>query len=97
MATVEISVWVNEDGDVFSKKMLDDVIKERVAEELRSGGSFDDFVCEEYSSFDLFTMNEEARAKVWKDYEAQARKWVEEEIEDWFREQTIEVDIDISN
>lgn len=97
MATIEISVWVNEDGDVFSKKMLDDVIKERVAEELRSGRSFDDFICKDYSPFDLFSMNEEARAEIWKKYEEQARRWVEEEIEDWFREQTIEIDIDISN
>jgi hypothetical protein len=64
MATIEISVWVDEDGNVFSKKMLDDVIKERVAEELRSGRSFDDFICEDYSSFDLFSMNEEARAEI---------------------------------
>ena len=96
MATVEITVWVNEDGDVFSKKMLDEVINERVTEELRSGRSFDDFINEDYSPFDLFSMNEEARAEIWKKYEEQARKWVEEEIEDWFREQTIEIDIDIS-
>lgn len=97
MATVEISVWVNEDGKVFSKKMLDDVIKEKVAEELKSGSNFGDFICDDYTYFDLFTMNEEARAKVWKDYEAQARKWVEEEIEDYFEEQTIEIEVDVAS
>ena len=97
MATIEITVWVDEDGNVFSKKMLDDVIKERVAEELRSGRNFDDFLCDDYTYFDLFSMNEEARAEIWKKYEEQARRWVEEEIENFFREQTIEIEIDVAS
>lgn len=97
MATIEITVWVDEDGTVFSKKMLDEVIKEKVAEELRSGRNFSDFICDDYTYFDLFSMNEEARAEIWKKYEEQARRWVEEEIEDYFDEQTIEIEVDVAS
>lgn len=97
MATFKISVWVDEDGTVFSKKMLEDVIKEKVAEELRSGRNFGDFICDDYTYFDLFSMNEEARAEIWKKYEAEARRWVEEEIEDCFDEQIIEIEVDIAS